>query len=112
MLVTLLHSKSLLNEPGITEKNKSFKPYHKIIAYKNIEVAILGSLKFLPEKNHTFHSFYKNYIKNNKEEIKKYLVELEESEKTETLTTNIYNMSCNINYEKLKEIVFNVLEEL
>lgn len=112
MLVTLLHNKSLLNEPGITEKNKSFKPYHKIIAYKNIEVAILGSLKFLPEKNHTFHYSYKSHIKKNKEEIKKYLVELEESEKEETLTTNIYNMSCNINYNKLNKKVFEVLEDI
>ena len=103
MLVTLLHNKSLLNEPGITEKNKSFKPYHKIIAYKNMEIALLGSLKFLPEKNHTFHDCYKKYIKKNKEEIKKYLVELEKSESKETLTTSIYSMSCKVNYTKLNK---------
>ena len=112
MLVTLLHNKSLLNEPGISEKNKSFITYHKIITYKNIEVAILNSLKSLPEKNHTFHVFYKNYIKKNKEEIKKYLVDLETSEKEETLTTNIYNMTYNINYTTLKNKVFNVLNDL
>jgi len=102
MLVTLFHNKSLLNEPGITEKNKNFIPYHKIIKFKNIEVALLGSLDFLPEKNQTFLSIYKKFIKNNRENIEKYLEDLNEREEKEKIKTGIYDMSCNIDYEILK----------
>ena len=31
---TLFHSKSLLNEPGITESHRDFQAYHEIIEYK------------------------------------------------------------------------------
>lgn len=112
MLVTLFHNKPLLNEPGITEKNKSFKPYNEIIQYKNIQVAILKSLTALPEKNYTFHTYYKNYINENKEDIKKYLEKLESKIGTKTAKTSIYSMNVNINYSELKEKVFKKLETL
>ena len=43
-LVTLFHNKPLLREPGVKESSSSFKPYNKIIRYKNIEIA-MNSLK-------------------------------------------------------------------
>ena len=42
ILVTLFHNKPLLNEPGITEKHRSFIPYNKIITYRNVEHSMLN----------------------------------------------------------------------
>ena len=67
MLVTLLHNKPLLNEPGIKESNSSFKPYNQIITYKNLEIAIFKNItnEYI-EKNYngiiqTLLIYYKKY---------------------------------------------------
>lgn len=43
-LTTLFHNKPLLNEPGLTESNSSFKSYNNIIRYSSIKVALLDVL--------------------------------------------------------------------
>ena len=71
MLVTLFHNKPLLNEPGIKETHHAFKPYNKIITYKNLDIAILKTLKKKKEDKlfthmgpcKVFYSIYENYIK-------------------------------------------------
>ena len=106
MLVTLLHNKSLLNEPGIKETHSSFKAYHNIITYKNLEIAILRNLK--KEKQHlmgkcsVFYQIYTNYIKKNKYNILNYIQNLKKTNKeTKEITARIYNMSCVIDYKNL-----------
>jgi hypothetical protein len=46
--MSLLDSKPLLNEPGITENNPDFATYHRIIQCKNYEFSMLHLLKSLP----------------------------------------------------------------
>ena len=103
MLVTLLHNKSLLNEPGIKETNISFKVYHNIITYKNLEIAILRNLKkdkqHLMGKCSCFTPIYIQYIKKNKSKILEYINNLKEKNKEKTeLRARIYNMSCLVDY--------------
>ena len=46
-LMSLLDSKPLLHEPGITEKNPDYDAYHRIIQFKNYEFCMLRILKSL-----------------------------------------------------------------
>tara|TARA_B100000035_G_scaffold156677_1_gene133417 strand:- start:11347 stop:12081 length:735 start_codon:yes stop_codon:yes gene_type:complete len=115
MLVTLLHNKSLLNEPGIKETHSSFKSYHDIITYKNLEIAILRNLK--KDKQHhmgkcvIFSQIYTNFIKKNKDNILNYIKELiEKNNESKEARARIYNMSCIIDYKNLYtefEKIFN-----
>lgn len=106
MLVTLLHNKSLLNEPGIKETHSSFKAYHDIITYKNLEIAILRNLKkeklHLMGKCSVFYQIYVNYIKKNKDNILNYIQKLKKNNKeAKEICARIYNMSCLIDYSNL-----------
>ena len=113
MLVTLLHNKPLLNEPGIKESNKSFKPYNKIITYKNIEIAILKNIddEYIKRYNDIIQGlliYYKKYICDNKENIINYLNDLlKKNSKKELCTTRIYNMKIQTNFEKLYNDINN-----
>ena len=109
-LVTLLHNKPLLNEPGIKESNKSFIPYNKIITYKNLEIAILKNItNDYIEKTYngiiqTLLIYYKKYIDNHKSEIVDYIIELHlKNKKPKLCKTRIYNMTIETDYEKLNE---------
>jgi hypothetical protein len=46
-IMSLLDSKPLLNEPGITNENPDFATYHRIIQYKNYQFSMLHLLKSL-----------------------------------------------------------------
>jgi hypothetical protein len=46
-IMSLLDSRPLLNEPGITEHNPDFATYHRIIQYKNYEFSMLHLLQSL-----------------------------------------------------------------
>ena len=71
-LTTLFHNKPLLNEPGLTENNSSFKSYNNIIRYSSIKVALLDvlnkrvcSVMFLKFKSEIIE-----YIKSKQESIR------------------------------------------
>ena len=86
ILVTLFHNKPLLNEPGITEKHRSFVPYNKIITYRNVEHSIseIYSSGLKPETQPVylswFFTFYKKYICQHKDHIIKYVEQLMKDE--------------------------------
>ena len=109
MLVTLFHNKPLLNEPGIKETHSSFKPYNKMITFKNIQIAILKTIqKHKQEKLFThmghckvFYPIYKEYIKKHQDDIVSYIDSLKKKNKTETLRVSVYNMKCIIDYETI-----------
>ena len=94
-LVTLFHSKSLLNEPGITEKHRDFKNYHKIIEYKNYDIAINSILlqKNLPAAFVPFFHIIKKHFFENYESIIKKIGK--KSKTPSTLSTSIYNLLKN-----------------
>ena len=107
ILVTLFHNKPLLNEPGIKETHHSFKPYNKIITYRNVEHSILktfktGMSKEVPVYISWFFPFYKNYINENKDDIIKYIEELsKDDEQNGKFSTSIYGLSCKTDYKKM-----------
>lgn len=108
ILVTLFHNKPLLNEPGIKETHHSFKPYNKIITYRNIEHSLIKTYASgLEPKSQAlyiswFYPFYKNYISNHKENILKYIEEMMNNEEYNgTFSTSIYGLKCETNYKKL-----------
>ena len=107
ILVTLFHNKPLLNEPGITEKHRSFVPYNKIITYRNVEHSILNLFSSGLKPNAQpiyiswFFSFYKKYINERKDEIIEYIENLiKDEEYNGSFSTSIYGLSCKTNYKK------------
>jgi ubiquitin-conjugating enzyme E2 Z len=112
-LVTLFHNKPLLNEPGFTERHRSFIPYNNIIRYRNLQVALLKP--FTGKNNTTFNMFlpiYKKYIKENKDTILKYVSTLKSLYKKETFKVNVYNMTCIIDYETLEKKLTDTLNNI
>lgn len=112
MLVTLLHNKSLLNEPGVKESSSSFIPYHKIITFKNLEIAVLRNVT--ENSKHMFNDiinglliYHRKYVNDNKDEILEYINEIKTTDEykngTVTHNTGMYNMNIPVNYIKLYE---------
>jgi ubiquitin-conjugating enzyme E2 Z len=103
-LVTLFHNKSLLNEPGIKENHRDFKKYHKIIQYYNYSIAIVWILQ---KKIHYIPHFEQIIKKHFKKNSKNIIIGLEKFKKTntdiETISTSLYNMNCNIDWNKQYE---------
>jgi hypothetical protein len=107
MLVTLFHNKPLLNEPGFSEKHRSFIPYNNIIRFKNLQISLLRNLN--PEKldanlGHckVFFHIYKKYIDDRKTEILNYIKLLKDTHDKEEIKVNVYNMKCLVDYETLE----------
>ena len=86
-LVTLFHNKPLLNEPGITEQNKNFKKYNKIIRFENYNTAILSVLnqKIYPDICNIFKDIIKKKYEENKDKINELLLENMKLYENETL---------------------------
>ena len=108
MLVTLLHNKPLLNEPGVKETHSSFKPYNKIITYKNLEIAILRNVTKKNKYNDIIQSlliYHKKHIQENKDKILKYIIFLKNKKEFKNgpveQKTSIYGMKIMVDYQKL-----------
>lgn len=112
-LVTLFHNKSLLNEPGITSTHKDFEKYHTIIEYKNFEVCILQMITqekiptiFLP-----FNIYIKKHFIKEKDDIMKRLKKHAEPLEIYKLSTGIYSMTSDINYNYLYKKFQNIVKK-
>ena len=108
MLVTLLHNKPLLNEPGIKETHSSFKPYNKIITYKNLEIAIFRNVTKKNKYNDIIHGlliYHKKHIQENKDKILEYISSLKNKKEFKNgpveQKTSIYGMKIMVDYQKL-----------
>ena len=120
MLVTLFHNKPLLNEPGIKESHHAFKPYNKMITYKNLSIAILKTLKKNKEDRllthmgqcKVFYPIFEKHIKKNKDDILKYIKDLKEKNKKEDLKVSVYNMKCLIDYETLEKEFLEIFNNI
>ena len=114
-LITLLHNKPLLNEPGFTEDNKSFKPYNDIIKYKNYEVAIYNILskKLNPPNLSIFYPIIKKHIITHKNEIENDLTIMKNNEiNGTTIHCPVYNMNVGIDYTTLYDNIFNLINSI
>ena len=102
VLVSILNNKPLLNEPGICESHKDFKPYNNIIRYKNFEISILKMLdsesNYLPtEKRELFYPFMKEHWDRNKEELLA-ILEKYKNKKMKIVQTSLYGMKIRLDY--------------
>jgi ubiquitin-protein ligase len=115
-LVSLLHDKPLLNEPGITESHYDFQKYNEIITYKSMEHACLH----MADEDHfnsnynEFNIFYPTIINHIHTNINA-IVEITEKLKDDNsendnrvVTTNMYNMNARLNYKTLYKMSTNV----
>jgi len=105
-LCTLLCKDPLLNEPGVTKKDRDFDNYTKIIEYKNIDIAILQMIKkktgIFPEQFTVFYPIMKEIFLKNRDYIKAFLQEkATRFEIPEKVTTSLYSMNVMIDYPKL-----------
>jgi ubiquitin-conjugating enzyme E2 Z len=106
-LSTLLNENPLLNEPGIHVGHRDIPPYNKIIHYRNIEVSILRCLN-VDHLEECFKVFYPNI----KEYFLKTYNEMNLDKPRTNEMTNIYNMYCEIDYSKLRQLLSMVYNEL
>jgi ubiquitin-protein ligase len=116
-LLTIFNDKPLLNEPGIKEDSKDFKPYNKIIRFKNIEIAIFkviddiikDGMKF-KINNHFKDIIQENFIKNYKNITSKVS---SNNKCIHCENTIIYDMNVIIDYKLLLnnlEILYNKIK--
>jgi hypothetical protein len=111
--MSLLDSKPLLNEPGITDKNPDFVTYHRIIQYKNYQFSMLHLLKSL----HGFKQviadiecherFYEEMCAAFRASHRRHSAAIDalalKHPHSETLqTTNVYHMNTVVNYPAVK----------
>jgi ubiquitin-conjugating enzyme E2 Z len=106
-LCTLLCKNPLLNEPGVHITHKDMSNYNKIIEFSNLNIAICDIVEkkspiFLP----FFDIFYSYIIEHFHKNIDTFIQIANDNNllfnSTSTiLTTELYNMSCIINYNTL-----------
>jgi len=105
-LCTLLCKNPLLNEPGINMKHIDFNNYNEIIEYSNLDIAICDIVMKKPGIYIDFFDLFYTYIKENFNKNYNNLIEFVQNKinnnyKPQTITTNIYNMSVNVNYSRI-----------
>jgi ubiquitin-conjugating enzyme E2 Z len=104
-ILSILDSRPLLHEPGITEKHRDFDNYNKIISYKTVESAIFN---IISEKCYCcplyLKELFKDNILENYEKNKEEIFNIIKSNKDTKLNikTSLYVMNIDIDWNKLK----------
>jgi len=91
-----------LNEPGFSRTNCSFKPYHQLLEYKNIEVCLLKylSLENIPSAFQSYHTFLVSYFIQHYEKI----LEIVKGKENVFVDINVFqDQSCFLNYMTLEQ---------
>jgi ubiquitin-conjugating enzyme E2 Z len=126
-LCTVLRKNPLLNEPGVRKEHHDFKKYNTIIAYKNIDIAILQIVQkkigvFLNQFEVFDSEIKQNFLKN-ANGIRDYLERKKSNDTVDTTNTNIiptvlttvlYNMNVKIDWSELYDrfmIIYNDIME-
>jgi ubiquitin-conjugating enzyme E2 Z len=101
-ICTVFTDAPLLNEPGLTKDHRDFENYNKIIAYKNIQVAIFGMLvdETIKTEFPWFVEIMQALFREKKEALRQRVIE-KNTKITEIVTTDVYQMCVCTNYEKL-----------
>jgi ubiquitin-conjugating enzyme E2 Z len=108
-IMSLLDSKPLLHEPGITEKNPDYDTYHRIIQFKNYDFCMLRLLKSLSAFKQIiadieYHDqFYEHmcaeFRKHHVQHLARLNVLVGKHPHPESLrTTNVYQITATIHY--------------
>jgi ubiquitin-conjugating enzyme E2 Z len=109
-IMSLLDSRPLLNEPGVTEHNPDFATYHRIIQYKNYELSMLHLLQSFKQAivDIEFHEqFYEHMCAAFRASHFRYSASIDalllKHPHSEPLrTTQVYQMHAIVNYPALK----------
>jgi ubiquitin-conjugating enzyme E2 Z len=102
---SLFDEQPLLYEPGISYNHMDFDNYHKIISYKNIEVAILSYLEEsnIPTHFKRFYDIIKSLFYKNIDKI----ITLSNKPNMDINIVIYGNMSCRCNYEVILNKITN-----
>ena len=113
-ICSILDNMPLINEPGISPKHKDNINYNKIISYRNIECAIIGTLekKIYIDWFDKFDNIIIEKFKENYKDIIDIINKNMENSDGLYLTTGVYNLYANIDYNKVKNKVVNFYEKL
>ena len=109
VLQSILDSKPLCHEPGITESHKELEIYSNIIKYRTCQVAIYRILnrEIYPKIIDLFwDKISENFINNYDKIIGSFPVDY-----SKELSTSIYSMNAKLNYNNLKSQLNKLLEQ-
>ena len=100
--ILILNEEPFLNEPGISRTHCSFKPYHQLLEYKNIEVCLLKylTLEQVPPPFQSYHPMFVSYFLKHYEKI---LEVVKGKEPTYVDITLFQDQSCLLNYAQLEK---------
>ena len=104
-MCTLFTNNPLLNEPGINLGHPDIDKYNDIIEYKNIEIATLNIVAKHPSLYIPMFDLFRDVILKkfieNRERIKRRVDELTNTKSNQTITTRIYSMIFDLDYQQL-----------
>ena len=120
-LVSIMDSKPMLHEPGVTEKHKDYNNYNTMILFKNIDFSCIELLNnFMTTTIIGFDTEYKEYFynimmdefKKNAKKIKDIVIQSGEVKNINKyyLISGMYNMAFYVDFNKLLEKLNNVLQ--
>lgn len=112
-ICSLFDNEPLLNEPGITKTSSDLKPYYEIVKFANLKIAILDVLNrnILHEWCDRFADVINSSFYENKEQILCFY-ETNFNNPCLLLTTIIYRMKIQIDYDELKQELIIIKNEI
>ena len=105
VLSSLLNSKPLINEPGITEFHHDIENYNNIIKYRTLDTAICKIVngRFLSKEFEIFKEEINDNFLYNYDKIKCNIPNSELRKHTEYISCGIYNLTVRTQYNKLEK---------
>ncbi len=121
-LVSIMDSKPMLHEPGVTEKHNDFNNYHTMILFKNIDFSCIELLNhfmnttiigFDSEYKEYFYSIMMDEFKRNAKKIKDIVIHSAQVKNINKVysISGMYNMSFHVDFNKLLEKLNMVLKK-
>lgn len=116
-LCTLLCKNPLLNEPGVTSQHSEFENYTKIIEFANIDIAIGDVLNKKEDICFPFFTLFENEMKENFNKNFDAIIQfidkkIEIKADEHFRSRGYYNMTLDINYNKLKKKIILLHKKL
>lgn len=112
---SLLDNDPLLNEPGFNKKNKHqlqlINNYNEVIFFENIYSLIIKNYKDIPENFKIFKDIIVKNFNDNYQNIYNNIIKYKDI-KTKKITITFYGINFIVNYEELKNVYINFINEL
>lgn len=113
-MCTLFTNNPLLNEPGVSMGHPDIDKYNDIIEYKNIEIATLNIVAKHPSLYLPMFDLFRDVILEkfieNRDRIKKRVDRLTNTKSNQTITTRMYSMIFDLDYQHLA-LHFNLIND-